>query len=201
MANTRWDKIFPTHIFVVNDVLNKKDLDIIKKDVLNNYNTTQMNWQSFPNLQTVSTYNSLTEKVIYYSKNVFDTLHYKYDKFVITDMWSNVLKPGEMHRPHTHSNNILSGVFYVQSEKSSGITFYDPRPQSNVISPTRTKSNLDNASIVNYESLENRMILFPSWLQHYVPTNITKSNRISIAFNVMLKGKVGESKELQSSVF
>ena len=28
-------------------------------------------------------------------------------------MWSNVLKPGETHRPHTHSNNILSGVFYV----------------------------------------------------------------------------------------
>ena len=45
------------------------------------------------------------------------------------------------------------------------------------------------------------MILFPSWLQHYVPINETKSNRISIAFNVMLKGKVGEPTNFQSANF
>lgn len=201
MSNHKWDKIFPTHVFVADNVLNKKDIDVIRKDILDTYNTSQMNWQSFPKLHTDRLYNSLTDKVIYYSKNVFDTLHYKYEKFVITDMWSNVLKPGEMHRPHTHSNNILSGVFYVQAEKASGLTFYDPRSQAVVLNPTKTINNLDNASIINYDSITNRMILFPSWLQHYVPTNITKENRISIAFNIMLKGKVGESHELQSSTF
>ncbi len=45
------------------------------------------------------------------------------------------------------------------------------------------------------------MILFPSWLTHYVPVNDTKEDRISIAFNVMLKGKVGSSEEYQSAEF
>jgi len=45
------------------------------------------------------------------------------------------------------------------------------------------------------------MILFPSWLQHYVRINEKKSNRISIAYNIMLKGKVGSSEEYQSAEF
>ena len=49
--------------------------------------------------------------------------------FNITDMWSNVLKPGETHSFHTHSNNILSGVFYVDAKQTSGIMFTDPRPK------------------------------------------------------------------------
>ena len=38
-------------------------------------------------------------------------------------MWSNVLKPIETHPPHTHSNNFISGVYYVQADndpKTSG---------------------------------------------------------------------------------
>ena len=35
----------------------------------------------------------------------------------------------------------------------------------------------------------------------YVPINEKKSNRISIAFNIMLKGKVGSSEEYQSAEF
>ena len=100
-----------------------------------------------------------------------------------------------------HSNNILSGVFYVDAEQTSGIMFTDPRPQAGVIQPDVTKQFVDNANVIKYDSMTNRMILFPSWLQHYVPTNETKSNRISIAFNVMLKGKVGSSEEYQSAEF
>ena len=55
--------------------------------------------------------------------------------------------------------------------------------------------------MIKYDSLTNRMILFPSWLQHYVPINETDKNRISIAFNIMLKGKVGSSEEYQSAEF
>ena len=47
----------------------------------------------------------------------------------------------------------------------------------------------------------NSLILFPSWLQHYVPVNETKTNRISIAFNVMLKVKLVELQEYQSQSF
>ena len=195
------DKLFSTNVYLIDDVIDKNSLSIIKKDILSTYNQVTQNWQSKANLHKNSLYNNLTKTIVQYTKNVFDSLNYEYEGFNITDMWSNVLKPGETHRPHTHSNNILSGVFYVEAEQTSGIIFSDPRPQAGVIQPDVTKQHVANASVIKYDSATNRMILFPSWLQHYVPINETKSNRISVAFNVMLKGKVGSSEEYQSAEF
>ena len=195
------DKLFSTNVYLIDDVIDKNSLSVIKKDIIFTYNQTAKNWQSKANLHKNSLYDNLTKTIVQYTKNVFDSLYFEYSGFNITDMWSNVLKPGETHRPHTHSNNILSGVFYVEAEQTSGIMFTDPRPQAGVIQPDVTKQFVDNANVIKYDSLTNRMILFPSWLQHYVPTNETKSNRISIAFNVMLKGKVGSSEEYQSAEF
>ena len=195
------DKLFSTNVYLIDNVIDKNSLSIIKKDIISTYNQTTKNWQSKANLHKNSLYNNLTKTIVQYTKNVFDSLYFEYDGFNITDMWSNVLKPGETHRPHTHSNNILSGVFYVEAEQTSGIIFVDPRPQAGVIQPSVTKQVIENANKIKYDSVTNRMILFPSWLQHYVPVNETKTNRISIAFNVMLKGKVGSSNEYQSANF
>ena len=195
------DKLFSTHVFLFDDVLFSGDILNIRKDITSSYNQETKNWQSKANLQKNIKYNLLSEKIVENTKKVFDTLSFEYQGFSITDMWSNVLKPGETHRPHTHSNNILSGVYYVEAQQTSGIIFSDPRPQAGVIQPDVTKQHIDNASVIKYDSATNRMILFPSWLQHYVPINETKSNRISIAFNIMLKGKVGSSEEYQSAEF
>ena len=195
------DKLFSTHVYLFDNVIDNNSLLQIRKDITSSYNQTTKNWQSKANLHRNVLYDKLTHKVVENAKNVFDDLKYEYKGFNITDMWSNVLKPGETHRPHTHSNNILSGVFYVVAEQTSGIIFTDPRPQAGVIQPDVTQQFVDNASLIKYDSMTNRMILFPSWLQHYVPTNETNKNRISIAFNVMLKGKVGSSEEYQSAEF
>ena len=195
------DKLFSTHIFLIDNVIPEKDILDIRKHIISTYNSDTKNWQSIADLHKMIIYDTLTNKILEYSKNVFDKLELKYDSFKITDMWSNVLKPGETHRPHTHSNNMLSGVYYVDAIETSGIIFTDPRPQAGVIQPHVTKQVIDNANKIKYDSATNRMILFPSWLQHYVPINEKKSNRISIAFNIMLKGKVGSSEEYQSAEF
>jgi hypothetical protein len=57
------------------------------------------------------------------------------------------------------------------------------------------------ATVWQLGSITNRMILFPSWLQHFVPINTSNQDRISIAFNVMLKGTVGSSTDFQSAEF
>jgi len=195
------DKLFSTHIFLIDNVIPEKDILDIRKHIISTYNSDTKNWQSIADLHKMIIYDTLTDKILEYSKNVFDKLELKYDSFKITDMWSNVLKPGETHRPHTHSNNMLSGVYYVDAIETSGIIFTDPRPQAGVIQPDVNKQILDNASVVKYDSATNRMILFPSWLQHYVPVNETNKNRISIAFNIMFKGLVGSSTEYQSAEF
>ena len=103
-----------------------------------------------------------------------------------------VLEPGDMHPPHTHSNNILSGVFYLTG--GPNIIFQDPRSGASVIDPVAERT-IDNATVVEYEALPNRMMIFPAWLPHWVPINKMNGNRISISWNVMLQGKIGQDKQ------
>ena len=39
------------------------------------------------------------------------------------------------------------------------------------------------------------MMIFPAWLPHWVPINKMNGNRISISWNVMLQGKIGQDKQ------
>ena len=123
------------------------------------------------------------------------------DTIEITGMWCNVLKPGETHQPHTHSNNFLSGVFYIDADNTSGITFQDPRPGANVILPRKKVDHIDNASLLHYKAKTNRIIIFPSWLVHWVPINRSTKDRISISFNIQVKGQLGERHEFQSAKY
>ena len=197
------DKLFSTHVYLLDNVLDEQYLLQMRKDIASDYNQETKNWQSKANLhkQSKGCYFELMTKSLNAAGDIMQKMNYIYEGLVMTDMWSNVLKPGETHRPHTHSNNILSGVFYVEAEQTSGIIFTDPRPQAGVLQPDVNKQHIDNASLIKYDSLTNRMLLFPSWLQHYVPTNQSNKNRISVAFNIMLSGKVGSSEEYQSAEF
>jgi len=194
------EQLFPTDVFICDGVLEQEYIDSMKEDILNT-STDRENWQSSPKLHLQPKYKELSNQVLNASKLVFNDKSYIYDTFEITDMWSNILKPGEAHRPHTHSNNILSGVFYVHSDKAAGIQFYDPRPAAGVINPQVKGFTKSNATAWELSSTTNRMILFPSWLQHLVPINKSKNSRISIAFNVMLRGIVGKSTDFQSAEF
>lgn len=194
------EQLFPTEIYICDDVLEEEYIDSMKEDILKT-STDEENWQSKPKLHLQPKYKELSNKILNASKLVFKDKSYIYDTFEITDMWSNILKPGENHKPHTHSNNILSGVFYVHSDMAAGIQFFDPRPAAGVLNPQVKGFTKSNATAWELSSTTNRMILFPSWLQHLVPINKSKNNRISIAFNVMLRGIVGQSTDYQSAEF
>ena len=96
------------------------------------------------------------------TKKVCEQYSYKYDSFDITGMWANKLEKGDTHPPHTHSNNIFSGVYYL--EGGSQIQFFDPRPQANVLKPNTTEDNFDNSSMLAFSSEKGVGLIFPSWL-------------------------------------
>ena len=94
------------------------------------------------------------------------------EDLLLTGMWANNMSSGGSHPPHTHSNNFLSGVFYLKTDTASAqILFYDPRPQANVIVPRRKENIWENSNVVMFTPTENTGIIFPSWLQHFVPTS------------------------------
>ena len=197
------EKLFPTTIYCFDNVLEQEYIDSMKEDILKRNDKITGQDPKGGLLYKEPKYKALAQKVKEAGKYVLDDMLYKYEDYEITGMWSTILKQDVMHRPHTHSNNVYSGVFYVQSDKNAqaNIQFYDPRPQADVLSPAVTKMTKDNSHVWFWPSTENRMLLFPAWLQHYVTPNPSVNPRISIAFNLMLKGRVGEISDYQSSEF
>jgi len=203
-------RIFPTSIFCFDDVLEQEYIDSMKDDIINqskiNAEQRQTNWQSVKNnkLYELTKYKELGKMALNACVKYIELLEYKLDDVKLTGMWSNILKPGETHPPHTHSNNYISGVYYIQADNNPNtpaINFLDPRGQTCVLQPQQKRYTIYNSTRHFMPAQVNRMILFPSWLSHFVPVNHSKSDRISIAFNAMLKGKVGEPTNFQSAEF
>ena len=138
----------------------------------------------------------LVDGIVESTTEVLKKLEYSYDKIEITNMWANKMQSGEAHPPHTHSNNLLSGVYYLKSDKSAPIQFFDPRPAASVLQP-RSVPNRYNSSMISFDSVEGTGLIFPSWLQHWVPP--TKEQRISVSWNILLRGNYGEQGTLQNA--
>jgi hypothetical protein len=151
-------------------------------------------WQFGPKLNEDPFFHDFTQFVLRSIGDRFGALHYEPSPMSITGMWANVNEPGYQHRIHAHSNNFISGVYYVTaSEKSGGIAFHDPRKQNQVLLPSVTKATEMNSTVTSLPAIEGQMLLFPSWLEHYTEKNETDVARISIAFNLMLVGNFGSA--------
>ena len=199
MVNVRKHEIFPTIVYEFNcgfDALSRLDVSQMNAYIIANENEDIVN-QSKDGLYMLSTFKKLTDIIYEQNKRCLNDLGYKFDDIEITGMWSNHLKPNQSHPPHTHSNNFLSGVFYLDSESpASPIQFFDPRVQANVLSP-RNKPNKYNSSMVQFNCLPCTGYIFPSWLLHWVPP--TPVDRVSISWNILARGKYGEAGTFQNA--
>ena len=199
MVNVNKHEIFPTMVYQFNcgfDDLKAVDITQMNTYILANEREDYVN-QSKDGLQTLSTFRNLTDIVYDQNKKYLTDLEYEFDEIEITSMWSNHLKPGQSHPPHTHSNNLLSGVFYLHSEfPATPIQFFDPRPQANILSP-RNEPNKYNASMVQFNCLPCTGYIFPAWLQHWVPP--TPVDRVSISWNILVRGQYGETETFQNA--
>jgi uncharacterized protein (TIGR02466 family) len=105
---------------------------------------------------------------------------------VFTGMWANVNPPGASHSVHSHPNNFLTGIYYIQCDPKANVTrFYDPRLQADVIMPPPVKRNAFNGNLVQVEGKPGRLALFPAWLKHDVPINGSERERVTVSFNLM----------------
>ena len=201
-------KIFYTNLFVIDDFIptatnaEKERIEGMKKYISDLWSKRDYddNWQTkSANLHKQKEFKFFADLIILTSKRIIEQLDYKVEDITITDMWANVLKDTEHHPMHTHSNNFLSGTYYLQSDQKASIVFHDPRPAADVIVPRKKETTLNNSSLLSYASKQNRAVIFPSWLPHWVQQNKSKTKRISIEWNIQIKGQVGEHHEFQSA--
>ena len=196
-------KVFSTNIFIKDNYLSPQRLPAMWDQIneLYAHGKRNDNWQTGPKLHLEEPFKWFATTVGKTAFDIIDKLNYNVEQIEITGMWGNILQPGETHPPHTHSNNFLSGVFYLESDAETGIIFLDPRPAADVLVPRKKTKTNENSNLLSYISKQNRLIIFPSWLVHWVPINKSKRDRISISFNIQIKGQVGEQHEYQSGQF
>ena len=154
--------------------------------------------QTQDDLHKVHVFKPLIDELVLIHDSIIRKLEYEYDKIEITNMWSNHLYNGDSHPPHTHSNNLFSGVYYLYcGVDTSPIQFFDPRVQSSILVPRRKNNNWHNSSMLQFDSINGTGLIFPAWMQHWVPP--TQHERISVSWNVLLRGHYGEPKTFQNA--
>jgi uncharacterized protein (TIGR02466 family) len=113
----------------------------------------------------------------------------------ITQSWLNYTKINQFHHKHSHPNSLVSGVFYINCHKElDKIKFFNDTYKT--IRLKIKDWNIWNSESWWFSVKTGDVILFPSSLTHMVETKQGDNTRISLAFNVFIKGTVGSNKEL-----
>jgi len=191
--------IFPTPIYIskIDRILSTEELSFIDKIKLDTYNNEGnktsndnyiLNNKAFKDLKKeldlrVQDY---FDKVISPSNNI---THY------ITQSWLNYTETNQYHHKHAHPNSLVSGVFYINChEEHDKIKFFNDTYKT--IKPEVKDWNIWNSESWWFPVKTGDIILFPSSLTHMVETKKGDNTRISLAFNVFIKGTFGNNKNL-----
>jgi len=151
-------------------------------------------WQTDPVIHRMPAFAPLVSLIDRAAMGAMSFLAVRHRSASITGMWANINPPGGRNSGHTHPNNFLSGVYYVETPSGEGkIEFADPRPQAEVMMPPVSEGNRFNGNTITKDVQSGQLILFPAWLRHSVPVNRSNAERVSIAFNLMLNDYIDQS--------
>ena len=138
--------------------------------------------------------NKIKDVILKEAKELLKKCGYAVDKydFFVSNLWLNEMYSGTSSPEHTHYGAVLSGCFYVEMpQNASGINFggflsrFD-RPVLDIESFTTYNSN--------YWRLipeEGTLLMWESYVKHYVEPTEYEGKRRSIAFDVTFGPKKG----------
>jgi len=114
----------------------------------------------------------------------------------ITQSWLNYTEENQFHHQHEHPNSLVSGVVYIDAdEKYDSIKFFKRDPYS-TIKIFAKDFNFFNSESWMFPVKTGSILLFPSSTTHRVEIKKGLNTRISLAFNVFIKGTIGDKKSL-----
>lgn len=151
------------------------------------------NYISPDNLQDNEDFKPLVDLVLQETNDILDFYGVVRDSHYVSNMWANITNPNHRHPVHIHPNCFLSGIIYLNAPENCGYTaFSDPRPAARVFEPSYKQMNETNSGVFFNKPANGDMLFWNSWLPHGVENGFheLKEERIVIAFNVMLKGKI-----------
>lgn len=179
-----------------------EDFDDIKDELINliyDYKNEYPNsevrsnrggWQS----SGTGFFHEMFSKQIEVIKNNLSKLIREYNFVVgldIPSMWININPKYSYNNRHTHPGANISGVFWVKIPENSGDFVFEMPDNFDCFLLSKTnhehKQNNNLYSALSIKPKEGSIILFPSYLPHYVEQNQSGEDRISISFNLILQ--------------
>ncbi len=146
-------------------------------------------WQSdtltSPNIEV----GRLVDLIHYNLTQVAECWKLKTEKNAVTldNIWININPISSFNRPHIHPKSVFSGTYYLKCDDQTGggLVFLHPAInfQYHVNPDIVTDWNDFTSGTWRIQPKPGDLIIFPSYLNHYVEPNLLNSDRISIAFN------------------
>jgi len=191
--------IFPTPIYIskIDRELTIKELSFIDKTKLDTYNNEGNTTSNDNYILNQKAFKYLKEELDLKVQDYFDKVISPSNNIIpyITQSWLNYTETNQYHHKHQHPNSLVSGVFYINChEEHDKIKFFNDKYST--IKPEIKDWNIWNSETWWFSVKTGDALLFPSSLTHMVETKQGDNTRISLAFNVFIKGTVGNSKNL-----
>jgi len=197
IINKQLTPIFPSALFRahVEDMSLVDDLktELVKLKEQNTGFSEANNFVSQDDLQNLPQFKALVDIVMSEGEQLLDFFGVVRDSHYISNMWGNITDPNHRHPVHIHPNSYLSGIIYLNAPDKCGYTaFTDPRPGARVFEPSYTQMNEWNGGVFMNVPEKGQLLFWNSWLPHGVERGFHngEEDRIVIAFNIMIKGKI-----------
>ena len=199
MIESTVNGIFPTPVYMskLDRDLTKKELSFIDKTKLDFYKNEGNITSNNNYILNQKVFSKLKEDLDLRVKDYFNKVLSTTDAVTpfITQSWLNYTETKQYHHKHVHPNSLVSGVFYVNChEELDKIKFFNEGYKT--IKPEIKDWNLYNSESWWFTVKTGDIILFPSSLTHMVENKEGTNTRISLAFNVFIKGTIGNNKNL-----
>jgi uncharacterized protein (TIGR02466 family) len=134
-------------------------------------------------------------------------MRYDYEELMFAQSWLTYKKPGQFHKAHTHPNTLLAGVFYYEHYEDDAAICFSKEAKS------YHRSYLEPSLLSDYQQYpysqeeiyfkpqQNNFIIFPSYVTHGVPPNMTNRVRKALGINALTKGKLGDQETISEIIF
>jgi uncharacterized protein (TIGR02466 family) len=101
----------------------------------------------------------------------------------IVSSWFSKFEKGCFAHIHNHGSSDISGVYYFKVPNGGSELFF--RNPITHLDSSLVYEHLGSG--IDIAPSEGDILLFPSWLQHGVKTNMTDDTRVSVSFNICLE--------------
>lgn len=185
------DKWFSTPIWETNIDLNNDELTSwaysLKEKFPGVNKSNKGGWQSADLIEPPNSYFILIDSINSVLTNVHASMGLKTSyKSLVKESWLNINPPMSYNTKHLHPRSLFSGVYYISvPEGNCGQITFEREPLMLSYLPNYVVETWNDmtSGTASYNPVAGKLIIFPSWLTHWVEPNLTSSNRISLSFN------------------